>query len=81
MTPADPIEDISMMIRWDGEKEASVDSPVDAFFGNRFDSRAGGRKIYGPYETLIHSANENGYESRWPMPVKKGMVITFIKQW
>ncbi|HUT55291.1 MAG TPA: glycoside hydrolase family 172 protein [bacterium] len=69
------LEEVRMRVFHDGSNEAAVDSPVDAFFGNRFDPRKNGRD--GAYELIAVSATAQGYSSRWPMPFAQGMKLTF----
>jgi hypothetical protein len=70
------LEDVRMRISWDGDEEAAVDSPVDAFFGNRFNSRDIGEDQ--EYTTLAVSAFHGpGYLTTWPMPFEHGMKLVF----
>ena len=69
------LEEVRMRVSYDGADEAAVDSPVDAFFGNRFDPRQKGRD--GAYELIPVSATALGYSCRWPMPFARGVKLTF----
>lgn len=82
--PLEPMSDVDMRIFWDGEEAAAVDSPVDAFFGNRFDARRTSkisRKSGSTsYRTMALSATPDGYSSRWPMPFARGMRVMLINR-
>ncbi len=67
--PRDALSDLRLRIYWDDDPEPAVDSPVDAFFGNRFDARANGKG--GAYDTIAVSASADAYSCRWPMPFAK----------
>ena len=69
--PLDPLADLGLRVFFDGAAEPAVDSPVDAFFGNRFDPRA--KSKGGAYQTLVASATASGYSTRWPIPFSGGM--------
>jgi hypothetical protein len=71
--PLSTLEEVRLRIYFDGDDQAAVDSPMDAFFGNRFDPRRHGRE--GAYETIPVSATADGYSCRWPMPYARGMKI------
>ncbi len=71
--PWSELSDLEMRVYYDGLSEPAVDSPVDAFFGNRFDSRE--KSGQGPYETLMIWATEAGYVSRFPMPFADGFKL------
>lgn len=76
--PLDPLSELTLEIYWDRNDRPAVWSPVDAFFGNLFDSRKNSQA--GPYETLAVSATEEGYSSRWPMPFARGMELAIKNQ-
>lgn len=69
--PLAVLDELLLRIYWDQNEEPAVTSPVDAFFGNRFNSRE--KSAAGPYQTLTLSATAEGYASRWPMPFASGM--------
>ncbi len=64
--PMDSLEELKLRVYWDGSGEPAIDSPVDAFFGNKFDARR--QSPNGPYRTLGFSATESGYYCHFPMP-------------
>jgi len=64
--PADPLEDLRLVIRWDGAKAPAVDAPVDAFFINRFDLKS--HWPGGGLANMFVSADDSEYAAYFPMP-------------
>jgi hypothetical protein len=68
---SDPLPGLSLRIYWDGTALPAVDTPVDAFFLNRFDLKdewPGGAGL----KTFFITASTSGYEAAFPMPFANG---------
>jgi len=82
--PLNPLSGLRLQMYWDGNQEPAVDSPVDAFFGNRFDARrisehAREKGVIG-YQSIAVSATDKGYSCRWPMPFEGGVKLKLTNE-
>jgi hypothetical protein len=67
----DVLRRLRLTMRWDGEREPSVDVPVGHFFGNAFTGHLDAAR----FSTLLLGIGDAEAYARFPMPYARGAVI------
>lgn len=73
--PDDPLDGVELKISWDAESSPSVNSPLDAFFINRFDLKSKWPARY--LSNIFILADKDRYACNFPMPFSNQAVISF----